>query len=49
MHPNNPALRVGVHAFFYNKPSSRPSTKSFLLFGHILVLKVSKKSLNLAN
>ena len=27
--------------FLYKKPSSRPSTKSFLIFGHILVLKVS--------
>ena len=25
--------------FFKKKPSSRPSTKSFLHFGHILVLK----------
>ena len=29
--------------FVYKKPSSRPSTKSFLIFGHILVLKVSLK------
>ena len=26
---------------FYKKPSSRPIAKSFLMFGHILVLKVS--------
>ena len=29
--------------------SSRPITKSFLIFGHILVLKVSQKFLNLAS
>ena len=34
---------------FYKKPRSRSSTKSFLIFGHILVPKVSLKSLNLAN
>ena len=28
---------------FYKKPSSKHSTESFLIFGHILVLKVSKK------
>ena len=27
--------------FFYKKPGSRPSTKSVLSFGYILVLKVS--------
>ena len=37
------------YTFFYKKPSQRPSTKSFLIFGRILVLKVSKKFLNLAN
>ena len=26
---------------FYKKSSSRPSTKSFLIFGNVLVLKVS--------
>ena len=31
----------------YKKPSSRPSTKSFLIFDHILVLKVCQKFLNL--
>ena len=34
---------------FCKKPSLRPSTKHFLIFGHILVLKVSLKLLNLAN
>ena len=34
---------------FYKKPSSRPSTKSFLIFGHILALKISRKFLNLIN
>ena len=28
------------HTLFYKKPSLQPSTKSFLSFGHILVLKV---------
>ena len=33
---------------FNKKPSSRPSsTKSFLIFGHILVLTVSQKLLDL--
>ena len=27
--------------FFHQKPRSMPSTKSFLIFGHILVLTVS--------
>ena len=31
---------VSTYFLFYKKPSSRPSTKSFLIFGHILVLKV---------
>ena len=30
-----------LHVFSYKKPSSRPSTGSFLTFSHILVLKVS--------
>jgi len=30
-----------IETVFYKKPSSSPSTKSFLIFGHILVLKVS--------
>ena len=31
-----------IHGFFfYKKPRSKPSTKSFLIFGHILALKVS--------
>ena len=30
--------------FFYKKPSSRPSTKSFSIFGHILVLKICQFS-----
>ena len=29
----------GLHVFFNKKPRSRPSTKSFLIFGHILALK----------
>ena len=37
------------YTLFYKKPSSWPSIKSFLLLGHILVLKVSSKFLNLAN
>ena len=31
---------ASIHAF-YKKPISRPSTKCFLIFGYILVLKVS--------
>ena len=38
-----------VHMVFYKKLNSRPSTKSFSSFGHILVLKVSYKFLNLAS
>ena len=34
---------------FYKKPSSRPSTKSFLIFSHILNLKASSKFFSLAN
>ena len=34
---------------FFKKPSSRPSTKIFLIFGYILELKVSLKFLNLAS
>ena len=34
---------------FYKKPSPRTSTESFLIFGHILVPKVSYKFLTLAN
>ena len=30
--------------FLYQKPSSRPSTESFLIFGHILVPKLLKVS-----
>ena len=30
-----------VLVFLYKKPSSRPSTRSFLIFGHSSVLKVS--------
>ena len=33
--------------FLYNWPSSRPSSKSFLISGHILVLKFSQKFFNL--
>ena len=33
-------LLLNLHVF-YTKPSSTPSTKSFLIFGDILVLKVS--------
>ena len=32
---------VSRYKFFSKKPSSLPSTKSFLIFGRILVLKVS--------
>ena len=32
--------RLPLH-FFYKKPRSRPSSKSFLIFGHIILLKVS--------
>ena len=39
--------RISIHVFVSTKPSSRPSTKSFLIFGHILVLKVSQNFLNL--
>ena len=31
---------VKYDTFFYKKPSSRPSTKSFLIFGQILVVKI---------
>ena len=31
------------------KPSSRPSTKSFLIFGHVLFPEFPQKFLNLAN
>ena len=34
-------LRTVAHAFSNKRPSSQPSTKRFLIFGHILVLKVS--------
>ena len=34
--------------FSYRKPNSGPSTKSFVIFGHILVLKVSLKCRNQA-
>ena len=34
-------------SFFYKKPCSRPDAKSFLIFGHTLVLKVSLKFLKL--
>ena len=37
----------GTRFLFYKKPSSMPSTKSFLIFGYILFLKVSYKFLNL--
>ena len=30
-----------LHGFLNKRPTPRPSTKSFLIFGHILVLKVS--------
>ncbi len=30
-----------LHVFFYKKPSLGPSTKSFLIFHHFSVLKVS--------
>ena len=33
----------------YTKTLTRPSNKSFLISDHILVLKVSKKFINLAN
>ena len=33
--------------FFYKKPGSRPSSKSLLFCGHIIVLKVSLKFVNL--
>ena len=38
-----------MHVFLYKKPSSRPSTKSFLIFGHVVVQKDSLKFLNLTN
>ena len=37
-----------IHQLGYKKPSSRRSAKNFKIFGHILVLKVSYKFLNLA-
>ena len=30
-----------IHVSFYKKPDSRASAKSFLIYGHIVVLKVS--------
>ena len=30
-------------SIFYKKPSKRPSTKSFLTFGHMIVLNVANK------
>ena len=39
-----PPLAIVASTVFNKKPSSRPCTKSFLIFGHILVLKVSFKS-----
>ena len=47
-HSQAPILFLKLH-IFYRKPSSRPGTRSFLIFGHILVLKVSLKFLNVAN
>ena len=34
-------LLLDVARFFNKKPSSRPTTKSYLIFGQILVLRVS--------
>ena len=36
-----PGTKMCTRFLFYKKPSSRPSTKSFLIYGHVLVLKVS--------
>ena len=40
---------ITVFTHFFKKPSSRPITKSFVMFGHILVLEVFEKFLNLGN
>ena len=37
----HPIQNMIQHTLFYQRPSSRPSVKSFLILGHVLVLNVS--------